>query len=187
MKIVFNMLLTAATLLALTACHDEPPKPWIPVLEQVDFVGLHDAVAEVQRHVDQATAQLQSNGSGAAVKDLEMARQSLFKIERYFLPLTEVRQLVYDADRVYFLGRTEAAQGKLRGATALLNKVGAAGGKSLDQAATEVVVKIEVLEHSIASNSPQVAKEMRALGEKVNLMILKGDLVLAGVTFPPEE
>ena len=128
-----------------------------------------------------------SNGSGAAVKDLELARQSLFKIGRYFLPMTEVRQLVYDADRVYFPGRTEAAQGKLREATALLNKIGAAGGKSLDQAVTEVVVKIEVLEHSIATGSPQVAKEMRSLGEKVNLMILKGDLVLTGMTFPPGE
>ena len=187
MKIMLRMLWMAAALLPLTACQDEPPKPWIPVLEQVDYVALRDAVVDVQRHVDQARAQLESAGSAAAGEDLEKARQSLFKIERYFLPMTEVRQLVYDADRVYFLGRNEEAQQKLRKATALLNKVGAAGGKIVEEEVAGVVGQIDVLERSIAAGSPQVAEEMRVIGEKVNLMILKGDLVLAGVTFSRSE
>jgi len=118
-----------------------------------------------------------------AEKDLEQARQSLYKLERYFLPMTEVRQLVYDADRVYFLGLKDDAREKLRGAAALLEKVGAVGGKGVEEAVSEVVVMINDLERGIDSEPQQVAGKMRTLGEKVNLMLLKGELILAGVVF----
>lgn len=44
---------------------------------------------------------------------------------------------------------------------------------------------IETLERSIDSEPERVAEKMQVLGGKLNLMILKGELILAGARFLP--
>lgn len=182
MKTRYLSIMVLGVLLTLTACQEGPPKPWVPVLEQVDYVPLHDVALEAQRHLDRARQTVQDETSA---RELEQARQALYKLEYYFLPMTEVRQLVYDADRVYFLDRKAAALEKLHGAAALLEKIGVAGGKGVEEAVGQVVEMIDDLERSIGSEPLQVASKMRTLGEKVNLMLLKGELIVAGATYTP--
>jgi DNA-directed RNA polymerase subunit F len=186
MNILRLVALPALLLLPLAACQEQPQQPWIPVLEQADFTYLHDAVAEVRHAVDRASAQLRSGANARAAVDLAEAGHALLKLEQYFLPMTEVRQLIYDADRIYFLGLKQEAAAKLRLARAQLEQVGKADGESLEKAVSEVIVMIEALQRSMESEPQAVPEKMRQLGERVNLMVIKGELILAGVTFQQE-
>jgi hypothetical protein len=186
MNTLQSVALLALLILSLAACQDQPQQPWIPVLEQADFTYLHDAVAEVRRDVDLTAAQLRSDARDRAAVELAEASHALRKVEACFLPMTEVRQLVYDADRIYFLGLKGDAAEKLRQARVRLEQVGRAGGEPLEKAVSEVIAMIEALERSMETEPQAVAGEMRLLGEKVNLMVIKGDLILAGVTFRQE-
>jgi DNA-directed RNA polymerase subunit F len=181
-----SVALLALFLLSLTACREQPQQPWIPVLEQADFIYLHDAVAEVRRAVDQAADRLRAGAGERAAVDLAAASHALLKLEDYFLPMTEVRQLIYDADRIYFLGRKEDAEEKLRQARERLNQVGKAGGEAVTKAVSEVIAMIDELERSMEAEPQAVPEKMRQLGERINLMVIKGDLILAGVTFQQE-
>ena len=175
--------LLAVLLFLLTACQEEPSRPWIPVLEQSGFTYLDDAVAELRQEMGEAAGQLRSGANARAALTLEQMSQTLLKVEKYFLPLTEVRQLIYDADRVYYLGQKEKAGQKLQQARERLVLIGAAGGEALEKKVNEAVLMLEELKLAIETDPAGVTDKMRLLGEKVNLMILKGDLILSGVRF----
>jgi hypothetical protein len=100
-----------------------------------------------------------------------------------YLPMTEVRRLVYDADRLYYLKRVEEAKGNLDKAKKLLVQIGHAVDPSLDKVTTEVVLVIEDLTLALDNSPGKVSDIFAKLGERINMMLLKGELVLAGATF----
>lgn len=185
MKKLYYLGLLSLCLLSLAACREEVPTPWIPELEETGFAYFKDTVAEARRGVNQAAADLRGGDTGRASLELKKVDQVLLKTEKYFLPMTEVRQLIYDADRLYYLGRKVATKKNLLQARALLIRVGEAGGGSVEKAVSEAIVMIEDLERIMDMEPRAVPEKMRLLGEKINLMVLKGDLVLAGATYPP--
>jgi len=180
----YLLCLLIPSLLFLPGCQKESPEPWIPVLEQTDFAYLDNAIAEVRLGVENLLKQLNSGESAARTNvELEKTSQALFKIERYFLPMTEVRQLIYDADRVYYLGRKDEAKQKLQQSKDLLARIGENDAEAVVKAVNEVIMKIEEAELAFDSEPLAVPEKIRRLGEKINLMVIKGDLVLAGAEF----
>jgi len=175
--------LVAAAALVVFRPWVQTPQPWVPVLEQTGFAHLDDAVAAAAGAVREADGALARGEPKAAGASLRRAEVALDKLQRYFLPMTEVRQLIYDADRLYFLSEFDPARGKLRQARQRLLEVAAAGGPGLREALDELIGMLDELLLAIDNQPEAVAGHFRAVGEKVNLMVLKGDLELAGSTF----
>ena len=177
---LFSILLLIVFFLPLSACQKEAPRPWIPVLEQSGFSYLNDVTSELHRQLDQASGELQSGDSPTAIQTLAQAGKTLAKLENYFLPMTEVRQLIYDADRIYYLGDKAATREKLQQARERLVRIGAGGQEAVTMAVNEMISTLDEIELAIETDPATVTEKMRRLGEKINLMTIKGELLLSG-------
>jgi len=176
------LFLAVAGLLVFRPWHSPPP-PWVPVLESSGFAHLDDALAAAAGAVRAAEDALARGETEDAGRSLQQAQAALARLQRYFLPMTEVRQLVYDADRLYYLEDGDGCRQKLDRARRELLEVAAAGGPSLRAAVDELIRLLDELLLAIDGRPEAVPERFRALGEKVNLMVLKGDLELAGSSF----
>ena len=92
--------------------------------------------------------------------------------------MTDVRQLVYDADRLVFLGEPAAAAVKLRHAVERLRWVAAAPGLRLPAAVDPVMLALDEALLALDQGSPHARDKIHLAGRHVNLMLLKGDIVV---------
>ncbi len=99
--------------------------------------------------------------------------------------MTEVRQLVYDADRLLFLKKVDKTQEKLKQANKLLTDIANSDGPNLEEPVNKLVLMIDELILSIQESSSTVPKKLRDVGHRVNLMALKGELILTDAKFDP--
>jgi hypothetical protein len=159
------------------------PEPWIPVLEDTAFSYLRDSVSEAVAAVNEASHELRAGQEARSVEALERAMDPLMKLHFYYLPITEVRQMVYDADRLFYLKQVDKTQYKLRAANRLLVDIGRSGGPNLETSVNELVLMIDDLLLNIEESSETVPEKFREVGHRVNLMAMKGELVLSGAKF----
>lgn len=156
------------------------PEPWIPVLEGASFVYLNDPMARAMGSAQTAKDRIESNQVPEASEALEKTMQSLSRLQYYFIPMTETRQLVYDADRLFYLGRIPEAKRKLEQAKEFLRGVGEAEHHRLRKPANEHILLLDELLLTIDETPGDARTKFQLVGERVNLMLLKGDLVLSG-------
>ncbi|AMV70946.1 hypothetical protein DBW_0554 [Desulfuromonas sp. DDH964] len=109
--------------------------------------------------------------------------------------MVEIRQLVYDAGRLHGLGRLHDALGQLAQADHLLGVIESHGNAPFHQALQEPRVMIEKIRETLEQGrqttstkyqvefSPLANHQFRELGHKINMMVIKGDLILSGVEF----
>ena len=175
--------------LFLVGCQQDRQKsgPWLPVLEPTSFSYLEDTVARGLAWIDRAEAELAVKNQEKALENLQQSRHALLELRHYFVPMTQVRQLVYDADRLYFLNRVKEARNNLTRARGFLIAIGNSDGETLRKAASEAETMIDRLLPAMEQSPSNVAEQFRSLGHKVNMLAIKGDLVLSGVRFSEEQ
>ena len=117
---------------------------------------------------------------------IKRAMNELLKLHFYYLPMTEVRQLVYDADRLFYLKQSDATKNKLKEANNLLMHVAESDGPNLKRSVNELIVMIDELILNIQESSRAVPTKFGEVGHRVNLMALKGEIILSDVTFDDE-
>lgn len=156
------------------------PEPWIPVLEGTSFVYLNDPVTRAIEAAQAARERVESNQLSEAGEDLKKAMESLSGLQSYFIPMTETRQLVYDADRLFFLGHIPEAKGKLDQAKKFQREIADAEHHLLRKPANELFLLLDDLLLTIDEAPREAPAKFRILGNRVNLMLLRGDLVLTG-------
>ena len=156
------------------------PEPWIPVLEGTSFVYLNDPVTRVNKAVQAAKERVESNQLLEAGEDLKRAMESISQLQFYFIPMTETRQLVYDADRLFFLGRIPEAKDKLSQAKEFQRGIGDAEHHRLRKPADELFLLLDDLLLTIDEAPRDAPAKFLLAGNRVNLMLLRGDLVLTG-------
>lgn len=169
-------------LVGFAACRlsQKTPEPWIPVLEGTSFVYLSDPLARAIKAAQAAKERIESNQVPAAGEELQETIDSLSRLQFYFIPMTETRQLVYDADRLFFLGHVPEAKRKLAQAKDFLREIGEAEHYRLRKPANELVLLLDELLLTIEQAPGEAPAKFRLVGNRVNLMLLKGDLVLSG-------
>jgi hypothetical protein len=114
---------------------------------------------------------------------LQRAAEAAAVLVLYDIPITEVRQLVYDAGRLYALGRHPQAGRYLDRAARLMQQVGETDGPTVLNKSTEILRLIKDLRLGMEENPASVPEKFESLGHKVNMMALKSSLVLSGVHF----
>jgi hypothetical protein len=183
------VLVVVAAVAGVLLCRlaDRDSKPWIPVLEPTGFEYLDASASRALEEVLAAHARIRAQDQEGAAESLDRAVDAMIKLERYFIPLTEVRELVYDADRLFYLGETNGAKQKLEQAKHRLLGVASLQKASFLSAVEEAVLKIDELLLALDGSRPEAGELLGEVGHRVNLMVLKGDLVLANVQFGVED
>lgn len=185
---VYRTVLLCILGLFLAGCRQDRQQsgPWLPVLEPTSFSYFDDTVSKGLARINQAEEGLEAGNREKALEELRQSRRALLELHHYFVPMTQVRQMVYDADRLYALNRSEAARVNLIRAKDILSSIGKSDGETLREAADEAEVMIDRLLLAMEQSPADVSELFQSLGHKVNMLAIKGDLVLSGVRFPEE-
>lgn len=199
-KIYFGLLLGLLLLLLLGACQNSPParEIWVPVMEQTGFEFLNHSGERIQKALQASRTQLVAGRNPEALASLAEAENMVRVLLYYDVPMTEVRQLVYDAGRLHALQRREDTLHYLDSANLKLADIemhGSASVQTLMQETRSMVDGLRALldEESRATAAKDqvdlsriIAAKFEKLGHKVNLLALKSDMVLAGTDFHDE-
>jgi len=175
--------ITLISLPGLAGCRSEKTGPWIPVMEETGFSYLEETAQRIHESQQQAQQDLADGRTDDARVSLQRAAEAAAVLVFYDIPMTEVRQLVYDAGRLYALDRHQQAERKLDRAAGLMQQMAKNDGPALLREATEVFLLIKDLLLAMEVNPASVPEKFRSLGHKVNLMALKSALVLSGAEF----
>lgn len=179
-------VLSAVTMLLMMSACSQEPAVWNPVVEQTHFDYLGTAVSRAISDIDAATAAGEAGDRTAGDAALQRARWELMAIKNYFLPLTAVRQFAYDAERRVNLKQPAKAKTLIENAkTALLPLEQFAGQEQVALTVEELRAMMEECALSMDHAPAETNAKLKTLGEKVNLMLYKGDLILSGVVFNP--
>ncbi len=189
MKRPVILVVAAAVVTGVLLCRfaGRKSEPWIPVLEPTGFEYLDASASRALEEVLAAHGRIAAQDGEGAAESLDRAVDALIKLERYFIPLTEVRELVYDADRLFYLGETKGAKQKLEKAKDRLLAVASLQKAVFRSTVEEAVLKIDELLLALNGSRPEAGALLGEVGHRVNLMVLKGDLVLAPVQFGVED
>lgn len=181
-----GILMLALGMLMLGGCQlfQTHPGPWVPVLENSSFHYLDDAVLHGVEKVEQSREMIRSGRADQAGEALDEALLALLKLQNYYLPFTEARQLIYDADRLYYMKKSSDAMEKLLAAKEKLVEVSNRNSEGVKQSVKEAILMIEDLQVAIESNPAFVAEKFRTVGERINLMAIKGELILGSGVLP---
>jgi hypothetical protein len=187
----------ACALLMLAGCQDPTIErgAWVPALEDTGFSYLKTSSERLQTSLSELQSDLGQGKLEEARQEIENAQKHIRALVYYDIPITEVRQLVYDAGRLHALNRHEAMLAHLNRANHLLGEIETHGNASLHKALQEPRVMIEKLRETLEQErqtaptkyqvelSRSAAAQFSDLGHKVNIMAIKGDLILSGVDF----
>jgi hypothetical protein len=187
----------ACVLLMLTGCQDPTVErgAWVPALEDTGFSYLKTSSERLQASLSELQSDLGQGKLEEARQEIENVQKYIRALVYYDIPITEVRQLVYDAGRLHALNRHEAMLAHLNRANHLLGEIETHGNASLHKALQEPRVMIEKLRETLEQErqttstkdlvelSRSAAAQFSDLGHKVNIMAIKRDLVLSGVEF----
>lgn len=191
------MILMTCGLVVLTGCQDSSIERgvWVPTLEDTGFTHLHTAGERLQASLSELQTDLTQGKIETARQEVEKAQKHIRTLIYYDIPITEVRQLIYDAGRLHALNRHDATLEHLNRADHLLGEMETHGNSSLSQALQEPMGMIERLRQTLEQErratstkylkelSHSAAAQFSDLGHKVNMMAIKGDLILSGVEF----
>jgi len=161
---------------------DDNTRSWKPVLEKTSFQYLDYSVGDIIKGIHKVEEDLHNSKKGQLDKTLHHTMNLLLKLEYYYLPITEVRQLIYDADRLLSLDQIQNAKNNLVQAGNRLARIESLEGNiplkksigKLDNLIKEAILVID------GPDKLSVAK-LEAAGAEANLMLLKGELVLSGI------
>ena len=178
-NIIFGIIL-----LALIGCQKESEE-WNPIFENTSFNYLSTEIARTISIIDEASLdRLEDNGKTLEEK-LHQAKDRLLGIMDYYIPMTTVRHKIYDAERYYKLKDIKRSEKLLNDSKSILKTIdSAAENQVFDKVVLELESMIDEVILSLDDKSGSTTySKMKTLGEHINLILEKGDLVLSGIEF----
>jgi hypothetical protein len=179
-KIILGFILLAF----MTGCQKESQE-WNPIFENTSFDYLYTEIERSISIIDEASSETLKGNEGAINEKLNQAKNSLLEIKGYYLPLTTVRHKIYDAERFLKLKEIKKTENLLTDSKSILKSIdSAAKNQVFDKVILELESMIDKTILSLDDKSKSTTyNNMKTLGEHINLMLSKGDLVLSGVEF----
>lgn len=174
-------ILIGLTLYSLFTTHKT--ENWKPVMEKIGFQYLDYSVEGLIKEIKKAELDLSKNKSTQLDKELHSTMILLFKLEYYYLPITEARQLIFDADRLVSMGKIKQAEKNLLKAITRLKKIERLKGNSIiKNAVNDLENKIK--QAILVLNEPYEKSSIKieSAGVASNFMLLKGKLILSTIT-----
>jgi len=197
MKIKISLAMVLVISALLTSCQEDSAErsSWVPAIEQTGFEYLNESAARIEAALLDSREKLLAGDQEKSLASLADAENTVQVLRYYDVPMTEVRQLIYDASRLHALQRSQDALEHLNRAAEILLKIEQQGSppvqksmQELRSMASELQMLLEEERRAPTSESQvnvsrKVAANFSELGHKVNLLALKSDLVLSGADF----
>ncbi len=170
--------------LAIVGCGQNTHE-WNPIFEDTHFEYLNDHIRRSLSLLNTACVDVDEATATCNRDSLDKVRSQLLDIQDYYLPLTDIRQKLYDAERYVKLGDSKRAEKLLRNCKTIIAPFDL---KTRSKVFDQVMLKLDrKVDEAVASldenNKANTYEKMKALGEHINLMLYKGDLVLSGIEF----
>jgi hypothetical protein len=181
---MFKKYLLVFILLVLVGCQQEKTE-WNPIVEETNFGYFNTNIERSLSLIDDAYLEASENKQQSIQEKLSQAKKTLLEIKDYYVPLTTVRQKIYDAERYYKLKDIKKSEKLLEDSKLLITSLDiTTKSKVFDKVILELNSMInEVITSFHEGSKPNTYNKMKALGEHVNLMLFKGGLVLSGIDF----
>jgi hypothetical protein len=116
--------------------------------------------------------------AAAGREALDEAHAALSRLKTFYLPVLEASRRAYNAHQLAAIGETERAQGELDSIETILLATAEAGPVEVARELEEPLESLEEARVSLASASPETPQRFEWLAERLELILLKGDLVL---------
>jgi hypothetical protein len=152
---------------------------WLPYPEETSTRFLHEEVGEALAAVEAAAASIRTDPA-AAERAVAEARVSLLALEGYYLPLLETRGLAYNALRWYRLGEPSKALEALDEIEQTILEISDRGDPQLSREFDNPLETAVNAKAAVRAGRADAAKLLEQLSSRINLMLLKGGLVLQG-------
>lgn len=179
-KIVYISILT---LLILPSCK-YTKQPWNPIFEETHFFYFENSVKQALSEINDAERNFKTDRDQEGYESLGKAKQIFLALKGYYIPLTEVRQIIYDADRFFHLKSIDEAKKHLEEARKILFKMDQySESEGFDNALEKLTIMTDECLFSLEEKSENSYEKFKILANEVNLMLVKGELVLSNVTF----
>jgi hypothetical protein len=171
-------------LFLLIGCQQEKSE-WNPIFEKTNFNYFSVNVERSLALLEDAYSEAGKNKQESIQEKLLEARDRLLEIKDYYVPLTTIRQKIYDSERYYKLKDVKESKKLLEDAKLMLTALEATTkSEAYDKVILDLDTKIhEVLLSLDGGSTLNTYNRMKLLGEHVNLMLYRGDLVLSGIRF----
>ncbi len=181
---MFKKYLIAFILLILLGCQQEQDE-WNPIFEDANFDYLKTNIERSLALIEVAYKEANNNKKESTQEKLHQAKNRLLQIKDYYIPLTTIRQKIYDAERYFKLNDTKKSEKLLTDSKAIIKTLDSTTKNNVfDKVILDLNAMINEVIMSLDENSKRnVYNKMKILGEHVNLMLSRGDLVLSGIEF----
>ena len=176
--------LSVMLLLILMGCQQDKQE-WNPIFEETNFDYFNTNIERSLSLIDDAYSKADEIKHESIQAKLLKTKSRLLEIKNYYVPLTVVRQKIYDAERSYKLNNIEQAEKRLADSISILSALDmTTKSESFDKVILNINSMINAVIASFDEEASQdTSRKMETLGEHVNLMLSRGDLVLSGVVF----
>jgi hypothetical protein len=172
--VISRMIAAIAGTLLLLACQQEQGAA---IQEEGVASGFRNAAASALENVTLALEALKGDSpSKEVVESLERAEVSVRDLASYYVPLLDARERAYRAYRLYHTNRRQVVP-ELARIEAILKDIARARPVG---AVEDALVMVEMARIAAETDDPGVPHAIESLAHRLSLMILKGELVLAG-------
>ena len=158
---------------------------WNPIFEETSFEYFNANLERSLSLIDEAYTEANQIKNESIQEKLSQTKNRLLEIKDYYIPLTVIRQKIYDAERSFKLENIEQSEKLLADSISMLSSLNATTkSEAFDKVILELESMMNAVIYSFKKDSKlNTYKKMKILGEHVNLMLSRGDLVLSGVEF----
>lgn len=183
-KNMYKKYLVVFVLLFLPSCQQEKHE-WNPLFEETTFDYLKTNIERSISLIDDASFETGEIKQQSFQEKLAQARNQLLEIQDYYIPLTTVRQKIYDAERYYKMKDSKKSEKLLEDSKSIITSLDVTTKSEVfDKVIFDLNSMINKVISTFDEDSPRKTyNKMKTLGEHVNLMLYKGDLVLSGIEF----
>jgi len=171
-------------LFILFGCQQEKYE-WNPIFEDTNFDYFNTNIEQSLLLINDAYTEASKNREESLKQKLYQAKSKLLEIKDYYLPLTTVRQKIYDAERYLKLNQIKKTEKLLNESKSIITSLDmTTKNKTFDKVILDLTSMLNEVITSLDEDSKLNAyNKIKTLGDQVNLMLYRGELVLSGIEF----
>jgi hypothetical protein len=169
-------------LLTLIGCKKENQE-WNPIFENTSFNYLNTEIERSISIIDEASSETLKDNAESMQGKLYQAKSRLLEMKDYYIPLTTVRQKIYDAERYLKLNATNDSMKQLIDSKTIIESLGMMTKNTVfDKVLLDLNSMIDEVIISLRDDAKRnTYNRMKTLGEHLNLMLYRADLILSGI------
>lgn len=171
--------LIALVILMFSGCQPQE-REWNPVFEDTHFNYFNTRLEKSLALIDE----VDTNQADNMQENLGLIRQQLLKLKDYYVPITTVRQDVYDAERYLKIRDIKKAKDLImHSRSTVASLLTHTKNPVFDKVVVDLTSLIDETLAGLDDDVDTAYTRLKTLGVHVNQMLYKGELILSGIEF----